>query len=200
MSVETSAPPASATRIRGLDHATVPVRDQFTAARFYACVFNAEIDHVGRRFLERCPPEVKQDLGPTRNLGMGVEICDGVVLALFEQDFGQPQLEQGHPHHAFAIGSDELDLWLAQLRYWGVPHFAYGRARESTVSVYFNDLDGNHLELACSNLSEEICGRFASTHDDRAPAIEQWPPTSREAEANHTLRQKLLAAQARRGH
>lgn len=48
--VEMSAKPYTDVRIQNLDHTTIPVRDQFAAARFYAVVFNGEIDHVGRPF------------------------------------------------------------------------------------------------------------------------------------------------------
>lgn len=196
MEVASSVPPATKTRIRALDHATLPVRDQFAAARFYVCIFNGEIDHLGRYFFQRAPADMKEGLEEVRNLGMGVQICDGVMLSLFEQDYGQPAFDQGHPHLAFAIGADEIDMWLDHLRYWGVPCFAYSRPRENMVSVYFNDLDGNHFELACTGLPEEEFGRFAAAHDDRAPAIEQWPPPDREREANQVLRERVLAARA----
>ncbi len=189
-------------RVRGLDHTTVPVRDQFRAARFYAVVFNGEVDHVGRGFLNIAPESIREGLDQSPHQGMGIQICNGFVIALFDQDFGQPTVEQSHPHHAFAVGPYELEAWVAQLERWKVPYFGpIGRTRGRTsVSVYFNDPDGNHLEFVSPDTPEEIRSKFPTGHEDRAPENHAWPPADLEEAANGVLREKLLAAHARGLH
>src|SRR6266849_6107360 len=113
MAVETSSPSGTRMRIRGLNHFTLPVRDRYAAARYYTAVFNCELDH------ESSPDRVHKGLA--RSLQVCVQLCNGIQLDLFEQDYGQPTADQSHPHHAFDVAAEDLPHWGEQLRYWGVP-------------------------------------------------------------------------------
>lgn len=192
MAVETSAPAAQGIRIRGLNHFTLPVRDRYVAARFYTAVFNAEVDH------ESHPDRVKE--GKARSLQVGVDLCPGVQLDLFEQDFGQPSLDQSHPHHAFDVVPDDVPVWVEQLRYWGVPFVGpMTRAGTTGCEIYFRDPDGNNLEIHCSNYPEELRRNLPSgPYDKEDTVLGEWPSSERREEADRQLEEKLVQMRAKR--
>jgi catechol 2,3-dioxygenase-like lactoylglutathione lyase family enzyme len=178
-------------RIRGLNHFTLPVRDRYAAARFYTAVFNCELDH------ESAPDRVQKGLA--RGLQVGVSLGGGVELDLFEQDYGQAAVEQAHPHHAFDVAADDVPRWVAQLGYWGVPFVGpMTRAGTHGCEIYFNDPDGNHLELHCSVYPEALREPLPTgPYDKRLTVIQAWPPAERAAEAEQQLQDKLARLRAR---
>ncbi|HLQ32369.1 MAG TPA: VOC family protein [Chloroflexota bacterium] len=179
-------------RIRGLNHFTLPVRDRYRAARFYSTIFNCELDH------ESAPDRVAKGLA--RSLQVGVSLCDGIELDCFEQDFGQPTVEQAHPHHAFDIRPEDVPQWIEQLTYWGVPFVGpMTRAGTKGCEIYFNDPDGNHLELHCSNYPVELREKLpVGPYDKSAVVIHQWPTAEREQEVDALFEEKLARMRARR--
>jgi len=192
MALETSAPAGTRVRIRGLNHFTLPVRDRYAAARFYTAVFNCEVDH------ESSPDRVQKGLA--RSLQVGVTLCDGIELDLFEQDYGQPTVDQAHPHHAFDVAADQVPLWVEQLRYWGVPFVGpITRAGTHGCEIYLNDPDGNHLELHCSEYPDELRAQLpVGPYDKNLTVIHAWPTPERAEEAERQLAEKLARMRARR--
>jgi catechol-2,3-dioxygenase len=169
------------------------VQERYRAARFYTAIFNAEVDH------ESDSDRVKQ--GKARSLQVGVNLCEGIQLDLFEQDYGQPTAEQAHPHHAFDIRPEDVPAWIQQLSYWRVP-FAGPMTRSGTtgLEIYFNDPDGNHLELHCSNYPEHERAQLPTgPYDKRATMLHEWPTSDRMEEADRQLAEKLEAMRRRGG-
>ncbi len=192
MALETSAPAGARVRIRGLNHFTLPVRDRYAAARFYTAVFNCELDH------ESAPDRVAKGLA--RSLQVGVSLCPGIELDLFEQDYGQPTVDQSHPHHAFDVPAEDVAAWVEQLRYWGVPFVGpMTRAGTQGCEIYFNDLDGNHLELHCSAYPDALRQQLpVGPYDKSLTVIQQWPTPERAEEAERQFQEKLARLRARR--
>jgi hypothetical protein len=168
------------------------VRDRYAAARFYTAVFNCEVDH------ESSPDRVQKGLA--RSLQVGVTLCDGIELDLFEQDYGQPTVDQAHPHHAFDVAADQVPLWVEQLRYWGVPFVGpITRAGTHGCEIYLNDPDGNHLELHCSQYPDELRAQLpVGPYDKSLTVIHAWPTPERAEEAERQLAEKLARMRARR--
>jgi catechol-2,3-dioxygenase len=170
--------PDSPLHIRALNHTTIPVRDRYKAARFYVTVLGGEIHH------ESDPDRVKKGLA--RALQVGVRLCSGLEIDLFEQDFGQPEWDQSHPHHAFDVPAETLEDWAAHLKQWGVPMVGpMTRAGTGGAEIYFNDPDGNHLELHCSNypghksLVSGPYDKMLTVHETPWPAAELEPDVDR---------------------
>lgn len=193
MAIESSTRLRTSVNIHGLSHMTLPVHDRFAAARFYTTIFNCEIDHEIP--LDRVRPG-------SGNIEVTVELCDGIEVGLFEQDHGQPGPEQGHPHHAFEVRAEDVPAWIEQLEYWGVPFFGPRAHGATTCSIYFNDPDGNHLELHCTDYPEELTGQLPRGHQvaagepSHAPANDSWPPPHRAEEAERQFQAKLAAMRA----
>lgn len=182
--------PDSPLHIRGLNHTTVPVRDRYKAARFYVAVLGGEVHH------ESDPDRVKK--GQARALQIGVRLCSGLEIDLFEQDYGQPNWDQAHPHHAFDVPAESLLKWAEQLKKWRVPMAGpMTRAGTGGAEIYFNDPDGNHLELHCSHYPDHAslpCGPF----DKRLTVHETpWPAPELEAEATRLLEASIARMRAR---
>jgi catechol 2,3-dioxygenase-like lactoylglutathione lyase family enzyme len=138
--------------IEGVNHFTLPVRNHDKARKFYVEILGAEV----RR--EADWASVKA--GRSRSTAMAVRMCEGVELDLFWQPFGAGAPDQEHPHHAFYVQlPEELDAFRARLEATGVPTFLVTRQQEPapkpgdpcSVELYFNDPDGNHLEIDCRN-------------------------------------------------
>ena len=192
MVLDTSAPAGAQVRIRGLNHFTLPVRDRYVAARFYTTVFNCEMDH------ESAPDRVAKGLA--RSLQVGVNLCPGIQLDLFEQDYGQPSVDQSHPHHAFDVAADEVPAWVEQLRYWGVPFVGpMTRAGTHGCEIYFNDPDGNHLELHCSDYPDALRQQLpVGIYDKSLTVIHQWPTPERAEEVERQFEAKLARLRAQK--
>lgn len=183
--------PDAALRVRALNHTTIPVRDRYKAARFYIAVLGGEAHH------ESAPDRVKKGLA--RSLQVGVRLCEGLEIDLFEQDYGQPGWDQSHPHHAFDVPAETLEQWAEQLKKWQVPFVGpMTRAGTGGAEIYFNDPDGNHLELHCSNypshesLPSGPYDKKLTVHDT------PWPKPEVEEEANRLMEASLERMRARR--
>ncbi|ADO70821.1 VOC family protein [Stigmatella aurantiaca] len=138
----------------GIDHLTLPVSDLELAERFY-------VDLLGAEFLERFDaetflrfrPDRANELENPRNspLHVSVRLGHGPRLDLFLQAFGQPGLEQAHPHIAFAVAGPDLDRVKNALEAAGVPTDGPRRlGPPGQASLYFMDPFGNNLEFMTS--------------------------------------------------
>jgi hypothetical protein len=125
---------------------------------------------------------VKQ--GKARALQVGVRLCSGLELDLFEQNYGQPNWDQSHPHIAFNVPTESLPKWAAHLKKWGVPIAGpMTRAGSGAAEIYFNDPDGNHLELYCSSYPDHAT--LPSGPFDKKSVVHEkpWPAPALEAYA-----------------
>lgn len=183
--------PDAPLHIRSVSHLTIPVRDRYKAARFYVVALGAEVHH------ESALDNVKA--GRSRALQVGVRVCPGLEVDLFEQDYGQPGWDQSHPHLALDIPTADMDRWAAHLKKWRVPFFGpMTRGKSGGGEIYFNDPDGNNLELNCPNYpgAEKL---HAGPYDMRVLIYkEAWPPPELEAEANRLFEASLQRARKRR--
>ncbi len=183
--------PDASLRIRALNHTTIPVRDRYRAASFYVAVLGGEMHH------ESAPDRVKKGLA--RSLQVGLRLCAGLEIDLFEQDYGQPAWDQSHPHLAFEVPSEALDSWVEQLKKWRVP-FVGPMTRPGTrhAEIYFNDPDGNHLELICLDYARH--DELPSGPYDKKKAVHErpWPDADLQAPANQLLEASLARMRARR--
>jgi catechol-2,3-dioxygenase len=177
--------------IRGLNHLTMPVKDRYRATRFYVVVLGGEIHH------ESAPDRVQKGL--SRSLQVGVRMAPGLELDLFEQDYGQPGWDQSHPHLALDTSAEDLGKWAEHLRRWRVPFVGpITRAGTKGAELYFNDPDGNHLEIHCSNVPDR--SSFAVGIYDKQLCVhkEPWPPPELEQEAERLFQASLERMRARK--
>jgi len=177
--------------IRGLNHLTMPVKDRYRAARFYVVVLGGEIHH------ESAPDRVQKGL--SRSLQVGVRMAPGLELDLFEQDYGQPGWDQSHPHLALDTSAEDLEKWAEHLRRWKVPFVGpITRAGTKGAELYFNDPDGNHLEIHCSDVPDR--SSFAVGIYDKQLCVhkEAWPPAELEQEAERLFQASLDRMRARK--
>jgi catechol 2,3-dioxygenase-like lactoylglutathione lyase family enzyme len=183
--------PDAPLRIHSLNHTTLPVRDRYKAACFYVAVLGGEMHH------ESDPDRVKQ--GKARALQVGVRLCSGLELDLFEQNYGQPNWDQSHPHIAFNVPTESLTKWAAHLKKWGVPIAGpMTRAGSGAAEIYFNDPDGNHLELYCSSYPDHAS--LPSGPFDKKSVVHEkpWPAPALEAEATRLLEASLQRMRGRK--
>lgn len=195
MSLTTAATTATARRILGVDHVAIPTRDPYAAAGFYTTVLNCELTHETRH----------------RSLFLGVTVCPGFMFDLFERGDEEVKRDRGVIHHAFAIGAEDVLWWVEHFKSWGVPFFA--NPRRGNISIYFQDLDGNDLELYCPDLPDDLArqipagvygsdGSFLAgnkdtlSDEDHHPPILAWPPSERAAEAQRLFEQQLERVRA----
>jgi catechol-2,3-dioxygenase len=177
--------------IRGLNHLTMPVKDRYRAARFYVVALGGEIHH------ESAPDRVQKGL--SRSLQVGVRLALGLELDLFEQDYGQPGWDQSHPHLALDTSAEDLERWAQHLRRWKVPFVGpITRAGTKGAELYFNDPDGNHLEIHCSNVPDR--SSFAVGIYDKQLCVhkEAWPPAELEQEAERLFQASLERMRVRK--
>lgn len=183
--------PDASLRIQSLNHTTLPVHDRYKAAAFYVAVLGGEMHH------ESDPDRVKQ--GKARALQVGVRLCSGLELDLFEQNYGQPKWDQSHPHIAFNVPTDSLVKWAAHLKKWGVPIAGpMTRQGSGAAEIYFNDPDGNHLELYCANYPGHET--LPSGPFDKKSVVHEkpWPAPELEAEATRLLEASLQRMRGRK--
>jgi catechol-2,3-dioxygenase len=183
--------PDAGLRIQALNHTTIPVRDRYKAARFYVAVMGGELHH------ESSPDRVKKGLA--RALQVGVRLCSGLEIDLFEQDYGQPGWDQSHPHHAFDIPAESFASWVEHFKKWKVP-FVGPMTRPGTGSaeIYFNDPDGNHLELHCSDYPKH--NEIPSGPYNKKLTVHEnpWPAPELQAEAERLFEASAQRMRARR--
>jgi catechol 2,3-dioxygenase-like lactoylglutathione lyase family enzyme len=137
-------------KISGVNHFTLPVRDHDKARKFYVDLLGSEV--------RREPDWARVKAGQSNSTALAVRMCEGVEIDLFYQPDGMGAADQEHPHHAFHVQSpEELDAFRERLEATGVPTILVTRKQEPrpvvgelvSVELYFNDPDGNHLEIDC---------------------------------------------------
>ena len=132
-------------RLDSLSHIALSVRDLDVSELYYSQV-------LGATFVERVDVP---NMPPARNYASRLDLRWGVVdLQLFKQPFGEPTIEQAHPHHAFTTRGRMIDPWVDHFASWGIPsvvvcrqHGKVGMGDQCAVELYFLDPDGNPLEL-----------------------------------------------------
>ena len=183
--------PDSPLHIRGLNHLTMPVKDRYRAARFYVVALGGELHH------ESAPDRVEKGL--SRSLQVGVRLAAGLEVDLFEQDYGQPGWNQSHPHLALDTSAEDLEKWAEHLKKWQVPFVGpITRSGTKGAELYFNDPDGNHLEIHCSNVPDR--SKFAVGPYDKKLCVhaETWPPADLEKEVERLFQASLERMRARK--
>jgi catechol 2,3-dioxygenase-like lactoylglutathione lyase family enzyme len=135
---------------RGIDHVTLPISDMDRAERFYVGVLGAELleRFDATTFLEHRPGREDELEGRNSPLHLSMSFGAGPRLDLFVQDYGQPGLEQAHPHVAFEVDGASLDVIKEHLLSAGV--LVDGPRRlgpPGQASLYFLDPFGNKLEF-----------------------------------------------------
>lgn len=136
---------AGGLRLDSLSHIALPVRNLDRAELFYTQVLGAKF--VSRLDVEQMPP--------IRNYESRLDVRWGPVdLLLYKQPFGEPTIEQAHPHYAFNTKGWMVDKWVDHFASWGVPsvivcrqHGKVGMGDKCSIELYFLDPDGNPLEM-----------------------------------------------------
>ncbi|QFS99560.1 fosfomycin resistance protein FosB [Labrenzia sp. THAF191b] len=131
-------------KLDGILETAVYVDDMETAHSFYSEILGLKRMVAGERLFA-------YDAGPAQALlvvhrghtGEDVETPGGVVPG---------HDTSGHSHFAFRIGSDQLEPWRAYLGEMGVKIVSEVVWPAGGTSLYFNDPDGNVLELAAAPL------------------------------------------------
>jgi catechol 2,3-dioxygenase-like lactoylglutathione lyase family enzyme len=144
-------------RLRHLDHVTLPVRDLGRARAFYCDLLGAEhVMTIDEQALQRFGRPPAPDGG---NGAYHVSLLMGGVtrVDLFQQRSGQPPQLQGHPHHAFRVSPGAMLRWKRLLEDAGVrTEGPLQLGFPGQASLYFDDPDGNHLELVCYGFGQII--------------------------------------------
>jgi catechol 2,3-dioxygenase-like lactoylglutathione lyase family enzyme len=135
-------------RLDSLSHLTLPVRDLDRSEFFYTEI-------LGAKFIHRSDPD-RVARGLAHNLQVHVR-WGPVDISLFHQPYGEPTIDQAHPHHAFTTKGHMIDRWVDHFTSWGIPSVVvcrqHGRKAEikngdqCAVELYFLDPDTNPLEL-----------------------------------------------------
>lgn len=185
--------PDAPLHIRGINHLTIPVKDRYRAARFYIVVLGAEAHH------ESAPDRVAKGL--SRSLQVGIRMAPGLEIDLFEQDFGQPEWNQSHPHLALDTSAEDLEKWTEHFKKWNIPFVGpMTRSGTSGAEIYFNDPDGNHLEVHCSEVPEAQRKTYPVGPYDKNLCVhkEEWPPAPLKDSAEKLFQASLTRMRARR--
>ncbi len=127
-------------QLKGIHHIALNVKDLDRAEKFYT-------DVLGFRVTHRFSKELRHLMLATGN----------TAIALFEA----PDLEvkeamkllsqEGYLHLAFAADSADFDEIVKELQKKNVPLSKGPIKRGDGISIYFNDLDDNFLEIHCDN-------------------------------------------------
>ena len=185
--------PDAPLHIRGLNHLTMPVKDRYRAARFYVVALGGELHH------ESAPDRVQKGLA--RALQVGVRLAPGLEVDLFEQDYGQPEWNQSHPHLALDTSAEDLEKWAEHLDKWQIPFVGpITRAGTKGAEIYLNDPDGNHLEIHCSDVPQPRREQYPVGPYDKSLCThkEEWPPKEMEQEAKRLFEASLARMRERR--
>jgi catechol-2,3-dioxygenase len=185
--------PDAPLHIRGLNHLTIPVRDRYRAARFYIVALGAEAHH------ESAPDRVAKGL--SRSLQFGIRMAANFEIDLFEQDFGQPDWNQSHPHLALDTSAEDLEKWVEHFKKWQIPFVGpMTRAGTKGAEIYFNDPDGNHLEVHCSDVPDTMRSKYAVGPYDKSLCVhkQEWPPKELTDEAERLFQASVTRMRSRR--
>jgi len=135
--------PASPTLLRGVDRISIPVRKLDKAELFYTQVLGATV-------LDRDSVEP----GLEEQSCVHVRLCDGLEVALVQQDFGWLPIDSSNPHWAFEILGDDVNHWVEHLAAWGIPSalvfredYVVEMGVPTRVELHFLDPDGTQIEL-----------------------------------------------------
>ena len=112
--------------VERLDHWTLVTTDVARAKRFYTDVLGAT--PIDREW----PPSV---------------VFGGTIIDFFSPSQQRPEPGSMGQHHAYTIRPEDYDAWVEHLEKLGVPFMraCHGPAR---MSIYVDDPDGYHIELA----------------------------------------------------
>jgi hypothetical protein len=134
-------------------------------------------------------------------LQFGIRMAANFEIDLFEQDFGQPDWNQSHPHLALDTSAEDLEKWVDHFKKWQIP-FVGPMTRSGTkgAEIYFNDPDGNHLEVHCSDVPEAQRSKFAVGPYDKSLCVHKqaWPPKELADEAERLFQASVTRMRARR--
>ncbi len=137
-------------RIESIHHLTLPVHDLDEAERFYVATLGASVVRRMDReaFLRIRPERVAEADSDNSPLHLAVRFVDTPEIHLFLQRGRVKPRPAPHPHLAFAVDNDALDLWIDRLRSAGVRLDGPRRlGPPGHASIYFFDPFGNLLEL-----------------------------------------------------
>ena len=154
--------------IDGFAHLTLPVHDLVVAEQFYVQLLGAKLlERFDRQtFLGHRPDRAHEADADNSPLHLEVQFHDAPELHLFLQRNRVKPVPQPHPHIAFNVDHDELDVFVERLKNAGVPIDGPRRlGPPGHASVYFTDPFGNLLEL--------------STMGYRGPVLEGVPEVAR---------------------
>lgn len=185
--------PDAPLHIRGLNHLTIPVKDRYRAARFYIVALGAEAHH------ESAPDRVAKGLA--RSLQFGIRMAANFEIDLFEQDFGQPDWNQSHPHLALDTSAEDMEKWVEHFKKWQIPFVGpMTRAGTKGAEIYFNDPDGNHLEVHCSDIPEAQRSKYAVGPYDKSLCVhkQEWPPKEVAVEAEKLFQASIARMRSHR--
>lgn len=131
--------------IRGVCHFSIPCKDIERALTFYEEILGAKVyeDEIGEyRF-----GFSEEDRALGRQKHIFVDIAGARVELLGLDPEGKAPVGT---HHAFAIGPNDVHVVEGHLEEHGIPYNGPVTHRgTSAVSIYFDDPDGNALELCC---------------------------------------------------
>jgi catechol 2,3-dioxygenase-like lactoylglutathione lyase family enzyme len=163
--------------LRGLsktiDHLTIPILDLDRAERFYVDVLGGELlDRFdAEQFLKYRPGRERELETENSPLHVSVQFGAGPRLDLFLQTYGQPKLEQAHPHVAFEVDGAQLDAVKTHLLGAGIPVDGPRRlGPPGQASLYFMDPFGNKLEF----MTNAYPGEAPVGAPEWAPLVHAW--------------------------
>lgn len=131
-------------KLDGILETAVYVDDMEAAHEFYSEILGLERMVAGERlYAYNAAPAQALLVFHRGHTGEDVETPGGTVPG---------HDTQGHSHFAFRIAADELEAWRSYLREKGVAITSEVTWPAGGRSLYFNDPDGNVLELAAAPL------------------------------------------------
>ena len=122
-------------QVQGIDHAAINVKDLNRSLEFYTQVLGLKITE---REYSKPGVEYFLDCGPSLVGLIQGKAEDGAHLL---QDKGL-----GGNHIAFRVSTKDFDPIVEELKRRGIP-ITFSKKREKSWSVYFQDPDGNKLEM-----------------------------------------------------
>lgn len=136
--------------IAGLDHFTLVCRDLDESVRFYTEVLGATIER---------PKRVSTSVGSPAGLSPVGIMIGSLRIDLFQADDDwQPYPGTLAQHYAFPIKWEDIDAWFTHMKSHNVAVQIHP-AGDRTISLYFSDPTGYHMELNVRNSPPEVVQR-----------------------------------------